>query len=66
MKPSLYSVAIFVNDIGRAVEFYRDTFACRSPSRAPSVRSFWRGRPTSEFTRRFTPKPDHWWAGTPG
>jgi catechol 2,3-dioxygenase-like lactoylglutathione lyase family enzyme len=24
MKPSLYSVAIFVNDIGRAVEFYRD------------------------------------------
>jgi lactoylglutathione lyase len=25
MTPSLYSVAIFVNDIGRAVEFYRDT-----------------------------------------
>jgi predicted enzyme related to lactoylglutathione lyase len=24
MKPSLYSVAIFVHDIGRAVEFYRD------------------------------------------
>jgi predicted enzyme related to lactoylglutathione lyase len=24
MKPSLYSIAIFVNDIGRAVEFYRD------------------------------------------
>jgi lactoylglutathione lyase len=23
-NPSLYSVAIFVNDIGRAVEFYRD------------------------------------------
>jgi lactoylglutathione lyase len=25
MKPSLYSIAIFVSDIGRAVEFYRDT-----------------------------------------
>ena len=25
IQPSLYSVAIFVNDIGRAVEFYRDT-----------------------------------------
>lgn len=25
ISPSLYSVAIFVNDIGRAVEFYRDT-----------------------------------------
>jgi lactoylglutathione lyase len=25
MSPSLYSVAIFVNDIGRAIEFYRDT-----------------------------------------
>jgi lactoylglutathione lyase len=25
LTPSLYSVAIFVNDIGRAVEFYRDT-----------------------------------------
>ena len=24
MNPSLYSVAIFVNDIGRAIEFYRD------------------------------------------
>lgn len=24
MKPSLYSIAIFVTDIGRAVEFYRD------------------------------------------
>ena len=24
MQPSLYSIAIFVNDIGRAVEFYRD------------------------------------------
>jgi lactoylglutathione lyase len=24
VKPSLYSVAIFVSDIGRAVEFYRD------------------------------------------
>jgi predicted enzyme related to lactoylglutathione lyase len=24
MKPSLYSVAIFVSDLGRAVEFYRD------------------------------------------
>jgi lactoylglutathione lyase len=23
-RPSLYSVAIFVNDIGRAIEFYRD------------------------------------------
>ena len=25
MVPTLYSVAIFVHDIGRAVEFYRDT-----------------------------------------
>jgi lactoylglutathione lyase len=25
ISPSLYSVAIFVTDIGRAVEFYRDT-----------------------------------------
>lgn len=25
LSPSLYSVAIFVNDIARAVEFYRDT-----------------------------------------
>jgi lactoylglutathione lyase len=25
ISPSLYSVAIFVNDIGRAIEFYRDT-----------------------------------------
>jgi predicted enzyme related to lactoylglutathione lyase len=25
ISPSLYSVAIFVHDIGRAVEFYRDT-----------------------------------------
>jgi lactoylglutathione lyase len=25
MSPSLYSVAIFVTDIGRAIEFYRDT-----------------------------------------
>jgi lactoylglutathione lyase len=25
ITPSLYSVAIFVSDIGRAVEFYRDT-----------------------------------------
>jgi lactoylglutathione lyase len=25
MAPTLYSVAIFVTDIGRAVEFYRDT-----------------------------------------
>jgi predicted enzyme related to lactoylglutathione lyase len=25
MNPSLYSVAIFVSDIGRAIEFYRDT-----------------------------------------
>ena len=25
MSPSLYSVAIFVSDIGRAIEFYRDT-----------------------------------------
>jgi lactoylglutathione lyase len=25
INPSLYSVAIFVHDIGRAVEFYRDT-----------------------------------------
>lgn len=24
MKPALYSIAIFVNDIGHAVEFYRD------------------------------------------
>ena len=24
MNPALYSVAIFVNDIGRAIEFYRD------------------------------------------
>src|ERR687897_428786 len=24
IKPSLYSVAIFVQDIGRAIEFYRD------------------------------------------
>jgi lactoylglutathione lyase len=24
MKPSLYSIAIFVNDIARAVDFYRD------------------------------------------
>src|ERR1700682_950014 len=25
ISPSLYSVAIFVHDIGRAIEFYRDT-----------------------------------------
>jgi lactoylglutathione lyase len=25
IRPSLYSVAIFVHDIGRAIEFYRDT-----------------------------------------
>src|ERR1700732_1876026 len=25
ITPSLYSVAIFVHDIGRAIEFYRDT-----------------------------------------
>ena len=25
MVPTLYSIAIFVHDIGRAVEFYRDT-----------------------------------------
>jgi lactoylglutathione lyase len=27
MQPSLHSVAIFVNDIGRAIEFYRDRLA---------------------------------------
>jgi lactoylglutathione lyase len=25
IQPSLYSIAIFVHDIGRAIEFYRDT-----------------------------------------
>ena len=28
-EPSVYSIAIFVHDIGRAIEFYRDSSGCR-------------------------------------
>ena len=65
MTPSLYSIAIFVHDIGRAIDFYRDKLRLPLTKQGSFGAEFLEGTPTSVSIPLFTPKPSPWWAGIP-